>query len=96
MLEDRRTFHPDVNNRPIAWTRNAHRLVVRDKTYSKVRRPLPYQSGTKATVAFTDPKRVVVCVRRNQRKEVLHALKKTGRVGQKRPRRNELSNISCK
>jgi len=46
-------------------------------------------------VAFTTPKKMAICVRRQQRKEVLHAFRKTGKVGQKRPRRNYFSGVAC-
>lgn len=39
--------------------------------------------------------KTIICARRKQRKEVLHALKKTGQTGQRRPRRNQYSNIKC-
>lgn len=41
------------------------------------------------------PKKVLVCVRRKLRKEVMHALKHTGKSGQKRPTRNQFSHIKC-
>jgi hypothetical protein len=94
-LEDRRTFHPDTY-RPIASTRQGHRLIVRDKVYSKQKTNRVIPSHTKATIAFAQPKRVALCIRRQQRKEVLHAIRKAGKTGQKRPRRNESSTISCK
>lgn len=47
-------------------------------------------------VRVATPSRVAVCVRREQRREVLHALRRTGGGGRKRRRYNEWSNISCK
>lgn len=45
---------------------------------------------------FADPSSVLVCVRRGQRREVLHALRKTGRRGKKGPyRRNLWSGVHC-
>lgn len=46
-------------------------------------------------LSFDYPKRVILCVRRKVRKEVLHALRKTGKGGQKRPRRTPYSNVRC-
>lgn len=46
-------------------------------------------------VGFDQPKTVIRCIRRKQRKEVLHALKVAGRGGLKHPRRNVYSSISC-
>lgn len=40
-------------------------------------------------------KKVLPCVRRQMRKEVLHALKKTGSVGQRSPRFTRDSAIKC-
>lgn len=37
----------------------------------------------------------LVCAKRSARKEVLHALGKTGKSGQKKPRFNENSSIRC-
>lgn len=46
-------------------------------------------------VAFRAPKTVIVCIRRQARKEVLHALGVAGgRVG--RPHRGVFSSVSCK
>lgn len=46
--------------------------------------------------AFKAPARVVVCVRRQQRKEVMFAKKKAGRGGQRRPRFNWWSRVTCR
>lgn len=48
-----------------------------------------------AQLAFTAPRETLVCVRRARRKEVLHALRKTGKGGQRRPRRSPWSKIKC-
>lgn len=89
VYEDRRRFHPAGKMRPvIALPRAAARLTVVD---------YPGRPGrqTKAPVRFNAPKRVPLCVRREQRKEVLHATGKAG--GRVRPpRRNQFSDISCK
>lgn len=48
-------------------------------------------------VGFQHPWQVMICIRRKQRKEVLHAFKKTGSGGgkQRRPRRNFWSEVRC-
>lgn len=52
-------------------------------------------SQTKGILTFAAPDDTVVCIRRQRRKEVLHAKKKTG--GSRRPgRRTWLSKISCR
>lgn len=47
-------------------------------------------------VAFREPRRVVVCIRRAIRRQVLHAFSIAGRGGLARPRRTASSSISCK
>lgn len=47
-------------------------------------------------IQFADPRRVLVCLRRNIRKEVLFALGVGGQGGaKKKPRRTTTSGISC-
>lgn len=54
------------------------------------------RSQTKAVQAFLHPATVPLCVRRGIRREVLHALRKTGMAGStKKRRRNFYSNIRC-
>lgn len=103
-IEDRRTWHPEGAQRPArSFNQSQHRLLVpavptrRPQSrpgrvgsgYPKLRSPSP-------VVAFGAPEKVLVCVRRKQREEVLHAKRKTGKSGQKRPRRSWYSRISCK
>lgn len=60
-------------------------------TPSKKQAPsrVPYQ------IAFSAPAETLVCVRRRRRKEVLFAKRKTGKGGQRRPRRSKWSNYKC-
>lgn len=44
----------------------------------------------------TETRQTMVCVDRQQRREVLHALRKTGKSGQKRPEYNWKSKVHCK
>lgn len=46
-------------------------------------------------LAFEAPAKTLVCVRRARRREVLFAIKKAGRGGQRRPRRNAWSDYKC-
>lgn len=95
VYEDRRSYHPIGLNAPArSFSRSRHRLKVshaapRSKALSS---PTTFTSH----IAFQSPSRVLVCVRRQRRKEVIHALGKSGRSGQRRPRRSEYSSISCK
>lgn len=46
--------------------------------------------------AFDDPARVVICKRRQRRREIMFALKKTGKgSGAKKRRINERSKVRC-
>lgn len=100
-VEDRRTYHPEGSFAPArSFSKPRHRLVAVD------RRPKKNQvfshfgsrgiSGTKAIIAFKAPDKVLVCVRRSIRKQVLHALNKSGRRGQRKPRFNYYSSVSCR
>lgn len=46
-------------------------------------------------IAFSAPKETLVCIRRSRRKEVLFAKRKTGKGGQKKPRRSPWSEYKC-
>lgn len=90
-MEDRRTFHPLRDLRPVAsFVKSAARVVAKQRVN------FPQPSQTKALLAFADPRRVLVCVRRRIRREVLHAKRIAGSGGMRKPRRNALSSISCR
>lgn len=89
-LDDRRVFHFD-KMAVSALRRSATRLVARQN-------PLHNQlSQTKALVAFADPDKVHICLRRRVRKQIMHALGKAGKGSRffKKPRRNEFSSVHC-
>lgn len=88
-LEDRRTYHPLGFFRPARTTEGVPSgpLKVKSKPF---RRSLPFG------LQFGVPDKTIVCVRRKRRKEVLHALRKTGGgAGRRKPKRNWLSSVSC-
>lgn len=94
-IEDRRTYHPEGESRPArSISKRAHRLELAKPVVSQWNE-LPGYSGIYSPVAFTQPHNVLVCIRRKQRKEVLHALNKAGKAGQKTPRRSAYSDIQC-
>lgn len=98
LYEDRRLFHPDPLPAARSFNKLNHSLVLRDRTYTARSNTFNRSTGrsqTKAAISFENPDRVLVCVRRGIRKEVLHALRKTGKVGQKRPRRSVFSDVHC-
>lgn len=103
--EDRRTFHPEKLNRPVL---NVHgrpaAQVLADRPRS-LKKPSARQqafrwgkdvaSQTKAVLTFAQPSKVAVCVRRGVRREVLHALKRTGKGAGSSRRRSWTSKIGC-
>lgn len=98
-LEDRREFSPELARPARAFRRAAAKLEVGNAR--KSRGDNQKSSFGRVTVPqvvrFSDPNRVAVCIRRHQRREVLHALKHVGAGrGVKRPRWSEFSEISCK
>lgn len=93
LIEDRRTHYPGLSpyKRPVqqlAVGRPA-RLHLVDKKYAA-------PSQTKATVAFQEPHKLPICIRRKERAQVLHAKGVAGSKGLKKPRRNEWSDVSCR
>lgn len=95
LSSDRRFFHPQGLLSPAyALSRSSRILEVpRAKPRPNRFRKL---SVSPHIAAFHAPERVLVCVRRSIRKEVIHALGHSGRSGQRPPRRSEFSSISCK
>lgn len=99
IFEDRRTYHPERAYRPArTFSGPAARPVLTDKPA----KPSPFQSlrkfsrQTKAKLTFQAPDHTLICVRRHRRKEVLHALRKAGKRGQRKPKRNFYSAIACR
>lgn len=88
---DRRLFYPDPLHRPaFSFIKNAARVQA-------VQNPRKRQlSQTKAVLAFAKPSKVMLCVRRESRRQVLHAKGVAGSRGLRRPRFNEFSEISCR
>lgn len=86
------------------------RSVVRNEPRKSRSRSVLYQapvallgpeigSFNRRPTAFAEAKRMLVCIRRGMRKEVLHALRKTGKGGgrkKQRPRYNSFSNVRCR
>lgn len=98
-FEDFRRWEPEL-------TDGYPRTLPRSST--RVRRPRFQSSPSRRSLAmprlfrpvstgmgFTQPRRVVLCVRRGIRKQVLHAFRKAGKAGQRRPRFSVNSLIHC-
>lgn len=103
-FEDRRRWHPEGRYAPaVSFSNTRHRLrVVEPTPRAQVQVPrgrfsrMPLRQSVPVRVGFQAPDRVLICVRRQRRKEVLFAKNKTGRVGQKTPRFNFYSSVSCR
>lgn len=98
-LEDRRSWHPLGEDRPAETVRRSQRGFTVSSTprATQQRRPGRRQKFYHPmAVAFVAPRETLICVRRQRRKEVLHAKKKTGRGGQRKPRFNQWSKVRCK
>lgn len=96
-IEDRRYYNPQGAFAPArSFSKPRHRLKAIDRTPPTGDLFRKNRSQTRALIAFQAPQNVLVCVRRQRRKEVLHALNKAGKVGQRRPRRSFYSSISCR
>lgn len=92
-IEDRRVFHPQGVRRPAkSFLGNSHTLRAPEPSPAMLSKPRPYITPG---VAFEDPNKVLVCVRRKRRREVLHAFNKTGKTGQKKPRQSYYSSVKC-
>lgn len=87
-LEDRRAYHPErVYRAPRASVRKAAQIVVK-----RSGRPFRFPD----VLGFRQPRRVLLCVRRQMRKEVLFAHRRVRSGAGGRRRRNYWSGISCK
>lgn len=110
-IEDRRHFHPDHHRvvrsttgapAPLR-TREKFKTDTRDTRRSRSRfRPARWGDAVltsplhRALRVFSNPRAVLTCVRRQRRKEVLFALKQTGKGSRAKKRnRNERSYYSC-
>lgn len=93
-IEDRRTYTFDAD-RPMSSTRR-RQAPVKLKQASEQNRKVATYGMERDVFAFKHPPSVAICVRRKRRKEVLHALHKTGR-GSGRGKRRWLrsSSIHC-
>lgn len=88
-LSDLRTYNPVTSNLPPSFQQTT-RVIPRPvkKSHYVGNNPSPF-------IGFNQPEKVLVCVRRKNRRKAMFASNKAGRGGQKRPRRNSNSNIWC-
>lgn len=100
-LKDNRIWHPDPVIRAgatfgVIGSRSEQPARGKPPGRRKKRAVAPSGARAYSVAAFSQPKKESTCVRRKQRREVLHALRKTGKVGQKRPNWTQKSKIRCK
>lgn len=97
-FEDRRQYHPlrKLREAGVLTRREARSIIERDRrSWEKRNRPSDFMPSFR--LGFRIPDKVVRCVKRQRRKEVLFALRKTGKgSAAPRRRRDEYSEISCK
>lgn len=96
-LEDRRTWHPQKFTRAaLASVRSAARIIPRSPLNPPARSRAALFHAVPVGLGFQAPKKVALCVRRNTRREVLHAKRVAGSGGGFRKRRlNKFSHIGC-
>lgn len=98
-IEDRRTWHPEGVFRPArSFSVPRHRLSV---IGPRLRSQTPYKAfstfdPTPVGIGFRSPARVLVCVRRKIRREVLHARGVAGSKGIRKRRISEFTSVSCR
>lgn len=96
VYEDRRLWNPVKPSPARAFSRRVARIVEHNRNVNIPSRSSHRSLPLPATrFAFSVPRDVIVCVRRKVRKEVIHASGRAGRRGQRRPRRNEYSDVRC-
>lgn len=97
VFEDRREWNPEGDNAPArSFNKSRHRLVSIPRRPRKSVAYIKPNFYTPDVVAFHAPRKVLICVRRKRRKEVMFALNKAGKAGQRSPRFNEYSEVSCR
>lgn len=93
VIEDRRTFHPLREMRPVLTfsRRDQRRIVEKAKSV-----PRPYRDPFPSLrLGFAVPHKVAICVRRKQRREALFAFNRQGPGARARRRRTETSKLHC-
>lgn len=94
LYDDRRRFHPaPVAMRPAFSFQKAASRIVPGRNPVRVAKAYSYK--VPATLAWADPSKVMVCVRRKIRREVLSALGVAGATGLRKGKHGPLSGIAC-
>lgn len=84
-IEDRRTYHPQGPQRPARSVQKAHHklraISARRSSPQVVKPPRRLRKAVQKLsdrIGFEGPRKVLICIRRRMRKEVMFALGKTG------------------
>lgn len=96
VYEDRRKWHPEGTRAParsFSSTRHRLRAVLPKRVQGTFSLSSLYSPPI--AVGFREPNRVLICVRRQIRREVLHAKRIAGGSGFKKPKYNEYSRVRC-
>ena len=99
LSEDGRHWHPgrSVDRAPKLIDGRPARIL--EKPFSRLNANTKRRSRSAArllgAMSFQYPEVTAVCVRRKQRREVIHALGKAGRGRRRPPRRNQYSTVRC-
>lgn len=108
LLGDGRTWHPEGKARPFfeLW-RGASKVVAEtdrdrwERIHRGLDRPNPFSKPVQkrlesmAILKFSWPKRVVICLKRQIRREIMHALGVAGKSGLRPPLMRPESRIKC-
>lgn len=95
-VEDQRRFHPDNAARSLRGIRGQS-VQIKTVPIQRSRSVGPSGKIRKTyTLGFGQAPEVTTCVRRQTRKEVINALRKNGKRGQRAPRHTWRSKVRCK
>lgn len=94
-IEDFRKFDFEPATRPARLFSGVPAKFSVSATPIKKSRAPGRQAKQRVQLSFNAPRETIVCVRRSTRKEVLFAKNKTGKRGQRKPRRTPWSNYKC-
>lgn len=98
LIEDRRSWHPQGASAPAKSVhKSRHRLALKPGASVQGVRSTPARTAPMpAGIHFQAPKKVLICIRRKMRKQVLFALRKTGKGAKARKhRRSFYSSVRC-
>lgn len=91
VLQDRRLFHPLGSDRPLVTrTGGPVRVIPKPRALQRDKIAVP------AALGFAGAPRVMICARREVRKQVLHAKGIAGGSGMRPPRYNWTSQYTCR